>query len=136
MHGSPELEWLETVTEDLPMGLEAPSLARVHLGRLGGVLPASTLEPLTFAVSELVTNSVVHSGGPPDQPIRLKVMIGAERVRGEIYDHGFGFERVETLLPDAEARGGRGLYLLDRLSERWGVLPDGSRCCVWFELLR
>jgi len=52
-------------------------------------------------------------------------------VRVEVADHGPGFAAAPGR-PDAEDIGGRGLFLVDRLADRWGTAEGGTR--VWFEL--
>jgi len=83
-------------------------------------------------VSELCTNAIKH-GGRGGGRIRLALEVKRDRVRVEIADRGRGFDPDVVTMPGAEATSGRGLALLDRLSERWGVeRGGGSR--VWFEL--
>lgn len=121
------------ITEDIRFGLEAASEARSHLERLEGAIPERKLQELSLAVSELVTNSVKYSGGPDSEPISLRVTVGDGLVRAEVYDHGFGFEKPSTISPSGQA-GGKGLYIVDTISESWGVSREGSRFCVWLEL--
>jgi anti-sigma regulatory factor (Ser/Thr protein kinase) len=82
-------------------------------------------------VSELFTNGVKH-GGPGDR-IRLELELRADCVHVEIGDRGRGFEPAAVTMPDADATSGRGLALVDRLAERWGVERNGESH-VWFEL--
>jgi anti-sigma regulatory factor (Ser/Thr protein kinase) len=82
-------------------------------------------------VSELFTNGVKH-GGPGDR-IRLELELRADCVHVEIGDRGRGFEPEAVTMPDEEATSGRGLALVDRLAERWGVARNGESR-VWFEL--
>lgn len=81
-------------------------------------------------VSELVTNSVRHSGS--DDPIRVRAWLRDKGLKLEISDGGFGFERTrESSSPDAVS--GRGLLILDSLTDRWGISRD-THTRVWFEL--
>ena len=121
------------ITEDIRLGLEAASEARSHLERLEGAIPERKLQELSLMVSELITNSVKHSGGPDSEPVSLRVTAGDGLVRAEVYDHGFGFEKPSTINPSGQV-GGKGLYIVDTLSERWDVFREGSRFCVWLEL--
>lgn len=82
-------------------------------------------------VSELFSNGVKH-GGPGDR-IRLELELRSDCVHVEIGDRGRGFEPVAVTMPDEDATSGRGLALVDRLAERWGVAQNGESR-VWFEL--
>ena len=84
--------------------------------------------PVRLLVTELVTNSVRHSGVPA--PIHFHARVGLGRVQVEVEDAGSGF--------DPEVRhhaSGFGLRLVDRLATRWGVEP-GPPTRVWFEVDR
>ena len=82
-------------------------------------------------VSELFTNGVKY--GARDARIRLTLEVRADCVHVEIGDRGRGFDPQSVEMPDEEATSGRGLALLDRLAERWGVDRVGESR-VWFEL--
>lgn len=81
-----------------------------------------------LAISEIVTNALVHAG----PPMRLRILLADRALRVELSDgsprlplhHGFG--------PTAPT--GRGLLLVEELVSRWGShpLPDGK--VVWFEI--
>ena len=50
----------------------------------------------------------------------------------EVIDPGAGFEPLPRVAGQSQA-GGWGLYLVDQIADRWGVVPgDGTH--VWFEL--
>jgi len=108
--------------------------ARRALEALGEEVSSQTLQDLRLLVSELVTNSVRHAGLTEGQTIELKVKLRPDNVRVEVNDQGAGFEPMPR-----SARGGDesgwGLYLVSRLSDRWGVSSDGVTR-VWFELAR
>jgi PAS domain S-box-containing protein len=86
------------------------------------------LDIATLLVSEVVTNSVIHSG----TEIELKCQTRRAGLRVEVSDRS-------TLSPsvrhyDTEAMTGRGLALVSMLSASWGVHVDGPSKTVWFEL--
>jgi anti-sigma regulatory factor (Ser/Thr protein kinase) len=85
-------------------------------------------------LSELVTNSVRHSGsGLPGQRVTVTVLSEGEVIRVEVTDRSG--VTVPVLRPaDSGAEGGRGLYLVDSLAARWGVERAGDRTTTWFEL--
>ena len=79
--------------------------------------------------SEVVTNAVVHAGGPS-----LLVLVRAVRhgVRVEVHDRdpqGLRRRRLST-----GGTGGRGLHLIARLARAWGVERMGAGKAVWFEV--
>lgn len=122
------------IAVDIPLRPEAASEARAYLRRLKGSVPDAKFDAITIIVSEIVTNSVIHSGSHDSSDISLKVSVGEGHARGEIYDDGFGFERPASPMRTPESQGGWGLYLIDTLSEDWGVSRSGGRVCVWFEI--
>ena len=97
---------------------------------LAGELDPAVLRDAQLLVSEVVTNSVKHSGS--DDPIRLRVWARRRGLKVEVADGGFGFDVASP--PSApDAVSGRGLMILDSLADRWGVSRD-ARARVWFEL--
>jgi anti-sigma regulatory factor (Ser/Thr protein kinase) len=95
-------------------------------------LPAKVREDATLLVSELITNAVRHAlgGGLPEVELRIRSEPG--RVRVVVSDPGGGFEPAPRL-PTASEGSGWGLYLVDRIADRWGVLSK-DRNEVWFEI--
>ena len=85
-------------------------------------------------LSELVTNSVRHSGsGLPGQTVTVTVLREGGVVRVEVTDRSVATVPV-LRAADSGAEGGRGLYLVDSLAARWGAQRDGDRTTTWFEL--
>jgi serine phosphatase RsbU (regulator of sigma subunit)/anti-sigma regulatory factor (Ser/Thr protein kinase) len=84
--------------------------------------------PATLMTSELVTNSVLHTSGE----LELAVYLDLDRLRIEVVDRSERLPAVQT--PDAEAPGGRGLLIIEALSDRWGVDSHGDGKAVWFEI--
>jgi anti-sigma regulatory factor (Ser/Thr protein kinase) len=117
---------------ELEPGAAAASEARAALGVLDGLIDADALDDIRLLVSELVTNSVRHSGADRSACVGLHVASRGRTVRVEVSDAGSGF----APRPRTKARddvGGWGLQLVDRIAARWGVEP-GRRTLVWFEL--
>ena len=112
----------------------APTEARAALNALAGDLEPDLLSDLRLVITELVANSVRHSGvqtGTVEITVRT---VRPSQVRAEVADPGPGFKAVVSA-PDPTRSFGLGLYIVDKLSNRWGVRDDGpSR--VWFELRR
>jgi anti-sigma regulatory factor (Ser/Thr protein kinase) len=65
--------------------------------------------------------------------VRVAVNVQEGNVHGEVSDTGPGFDQAPEK-PDAIQTVGWGLFLVERLSDRWGVGESGS--AVWFEIDR
>jgi anti-sigma regulatory factor (Ser/Thr protein kinase) len=114
-------------------GVDAPGLARRAIAANDPALPPSVQDDIALLVSELVTNAVRHGGAASFRPLRVDFRRHAGRIRVEVVDPGTGFEPPSP--PGrGDASGGWGLFLLDRLAERWGVCPAPAGSRVWFEL--
>jgi anti-sigma regulatory factor (Ser/Thr protein kinase) len=124
------------ISVELEPGANAASEARAALAALDGVIDAGSLDDIRLLASELVTNSVRHSGAA-GVLVRLDVESHGRTTRVEVSDGGRGFEpRARDPRPRADAHdevGGWGLHLVDRIAARWGV-QTGRRTRVWFEL--
>lgn len=113
-------------------GPSAASAARNALLALQGRIDDGLLEDVRLLVSELVTNSVRHSELSLDGLVRLDVSVTATTMRVEVADSGKGFE-PRPRDQDRSRPGGWGLYLVDHMSDRWGVARE-SLNRVWFEI--
>jgi anti-sigma regulatory factor (Ser/Thr protein kinase) len=111
---------------------EAGAHARQALARLRSDIDSPLMETLRLLVTELVTNSVTHAGA---DSIVLKVLVGHKAVWTEVTDEGPGFDPAAGSEP-GDHRPGWGLFLVERLANRWGVNHEGPSTKVWFELLR
>ncbi len=119
----------------IPPEPESVSRARGALAALRPDVDESTLRDLSLMVSELVTNSIRHAGPLEEGPMWLQIAALPDRIRVEMTDGGPGFETVRPR-PDPDGTGGWGLYLVDRLADRWGVIRAGGATCVWLEVGR
>jgi anti-sigma regulatory factor (Ser/Thr protein kinase) len=109
----------------------AAAQARRALRRLGLSLPLA--DDAQLAISELVTNSVRHAKLGPDNLIRITMDWSGTRLRVQVRDGGRHPRPAQlsgSIRPIPGAQSGWGLYLVDRLSSRWGTGSDG----YWFEL--
>jgi anti-sigma regulatory factor (Ser/Thr protein kinase) len=97
-----------------------------------GALPTAVRDEVLLLLTELVTDSVRHAGVGPEQSIQVEVRWSRKLVRVEVTDPGTRFTRVR-LRPRNES-GGWGLFLVDGVADRWGVMPAASGTCVWFEI--
>jgi serine/threonine-protein kinase RsbW len=120
----------------LPGGPGAPGEARRALAdRLASRLDETGLDTLRLLVSEVTTNCVRHAKADAAARIDVEVSLPVSVIRVEVSTAGSPFERPPTPLPrpDPDKAGGRGLYVLDVLSQRWGIEPRAANN-VWFEL--
>lgn len=92
---------------------------------VGSAVPASAREAALLIVSELVTNAV----GQADGPVRITLEIVGSVLHIEVFDSG---HRLPTLdEPESDATSGRGLVLVDALSDEWGVREELRGKVVW-----
>jgi anti-sigma regulatory factor (Ser/Thr protein kinase) len=115
----------------LTASTSAPSEARRAVDELEPQLGNTLAEDIRLLASELVTNSIRHSGAPNDRPIEFAVSTSPDVVRIEVLDGG----TWRPPRPDPDGTSGWGLYLVDRLADRWGVEHNGGTC-AWFEIDR
>jgi anti-sigma regulatory factor (Ser/Thr protein kinase) len=113
-------------------GPEAGARARRALSRLRADIDPPLMETLRLLVTELVSNSVRHAHS---DTVVLKIVVGRSAVLTEVTDEGPGFDPAQTER-STNNDGGWGLFLVERLAHRWGVVQDGDATRVWFELLR
>ena len=106
----------------------ARRLTQVIVLRHWGLTPKMT-EDAVLLVSELVGNAVRHTGA---RVFGLRMRRRRGWIRIEVRDPSRG---LPCLMPVQEMDvSGRGLFLVDKLSDRWGVdlLPRGKT--TWFEM--
>lgn len=106
----------------------ARRLVQVVVLRQWGLTPKLT-EDAVLLVSELVGNAVRHTGA---RAFGLRMRRRRGWLRVEVRDPSRG---LPCLMPVQELDiSGRGLFLVDKLSDRWGVdlLPRGKT--TWFEM--
>jgi len=98
------------------------TLARVDDAHLGDVL---------LVVTELVTNAYDHGQGPRE--VRMSHTPAPCRVRIEVEDSSRDHPVLAT--PSPERPGGRGIQIVDKLADHWGVLEHraGGKT-VWAEV--
>ena len=119
----------EEVVDTLERTAKAPAQARKLVRSLSA--GESTRRKVELIVSELVTNSVVHTGTASRDWVLLRLRCEQSRVSGEVCDPGEGFDWQRSE-PDLSEPGGLGLMVVDQLAGKWGVRRNGETC-VWFE---
>ena len=123
---------IDLVRRSLAPDLDAPAAARRALDQLGGYLEEDVIERTALVVTEVVTNSVTHAGLTAAQPIDLNIQTLPGCLRIEVTDAGTaGFDPVATP-PYPGQNSGLGLWVVDQLTDRWGVdFTHSTR--VWCE---
>ncbi|MEV4375549.1 ATP-binding protein [Streptosporangium sp. NPDC049644] len=114
---------------------ESVSMARSRVRELlGEGHPAS--DDVILLVSEVVTNSVLHSGSGGGGEVAMTVAVGSAAVLVEVCDAGSGAS-MPHVRNDPEAEGGRGMFLVDLLADNWGIQDDASEGArtLWFEVV-
>jgi serine/threonine-protein kinase RsbW len=131
-----QAERLEIAAADwFPGNAEAVGQARGFVRAvLGGEWPG--ISDVVLMVSEIASNAVRHTASGDDGWFDLAVMASGCMVRVEISDRG---SSSEPRIPENSQRsgvptGGRGLHLVDALSDRWGSRGDELGRTVWFEV--
>ncbi len=128
---------MELLRRELSLTLQpGPRAARDARTAVDGTLTSArpeVREDVRLLVSELVTNSVRHADLGPRDAVKVRLSASPQAVRVEVEDAGPGFDPDELAGP--QGTGGYGLFLIDRLANRWGV-DTRAGVNVWFELDR
>ncbi|MCW2621779.1 MAG: hypothetical protein JWL64_1381 [Frankiales bacterium] len=119
-------------TRRMPPTSASVFLARRSSRQLLGAWEVDTavIEAAELIVSELVTNAARQS----EEPIDVVVSCPGQVVRIEVVDASHRMLVLPLEEVDADATSGRGLLLVESLSDRWGVLYEGWGKRVWAEI--
>jgi anti-sigma regulatory factor (Ser/Thr protein kinase) len=108
----------------------SPSTATVSLGRhlFADWLEHLAVDPsersdMILVASELCSNAVRHASGAPGS-VTLRAWAQGDSVIVEVEDDGEGFEmrvRYPDEIPDLDAEQGRGLYVVEALTDEMSV---------------
>ncbi len=93
-------------------------------------VPGDTVDAALLVVSELVTNALVHTGGP----VRLDLSLVGHRLRLAVADSSPRSPAQPTSI-GWEATGGRGILLVEAVSAAWGTVPVSGGKQVWADLV-
>lgn len=83
------------------------------------------VEVARLVASELVTNGLTHGSGP----LVIRLRLGPQHLCLEVDDEGPSFPEPRTAEDDDE--GGRGLLLVEALTDSWGTRPLDHGKSVW-----
>jgi len=90
---------------------------------------------VSLVLSELISNALRHASPLPGGVVKVSWSLGDGCIEVAVSDGG-GPTVPMVNKPAANALGGRGLGIVDRLSLRWGAYTrqDGSETTVWAAL--
>lgn len=125
----------------------AVASARMHARAVVAEWPLDDIaEDISHVISELVTNAVRASTGADGRPkytatsgslpvVHLRLQSDRRRVIVEVWDLSTALPVAKQ--PDPDAESGRGLLLVEALTERWGWehIPNWPGKVVWAELV-
>lgn len=111
-----------------PVATSASDARRLLREALTGAESGDSVDAAEVAVSEIVTNALVHAG----TPMRLRVLLDAGRLRVELRDGSPHLPHQRDYSPVAAT--GRGLHMISEMVDSWGAYPDGEGKVVWFEV--
>jgi anti-sigma regulatory factor (Ser/Thr protein kinase) len=107
--------------------VDAPRGARALLEEISVGLDEGECADLNIAISELVTNAVVHGAGS----VTVRICRTGDSVRIEVTDGGAAqFDWPEA--PEAGAQSGLGLHIVETFTDRAGI-DCGGPTTVWCE---
>jgi PAS domain-containing protein/anti-sigma regulatory factor (Ser/Thr protein kinase) len=87
-------------------------------------------DAVLLVVSELVTNALVHTQGP----VRIDLTLRGDRVRVCVSDSS-PRAPAKPVIVDWESTGGRGLMLVEAMSDTFGTVPVAGGKQVWSEIV-
>lgn len=121
----------ETQTRQFTARLPVLQQVRHFVGDFMAGHPSA--DDAVLAVSELAANAIEHSGsaGSGGFTVELAHLEGAVRI--DVHDAG-GSEKPKLRHVDVEATRGRGLFIVDEISRRWGVAEESTHTSVWCEV--
>lgn len=90
------------------------------------------LDAALLLTSELVTNAIRHEAGQGAQVVVLVIASSRGRLRVDVHDTSRSLPAVAEVPADAET--GRGLFLVETLSEEWGFYRTPAGKAVYFTL--
>ncbi|MEP7025518.1 MAG: ATP-binding protein [Actinomycetota bacterium] len=86
------------------------------------------IDDAALVITELLTNAIRHGSPLPGRWLQVSWDMDVESVEIAVSDGGSG-TRPRATRPSLSALGGRGLEIVETLSDHWGVRPPGTT--VW-----
>ena len=120
-----------TLRRTLPPTAESASVARWLVNDLlRDLVDGDTLDTAALLTTELVSNAIRQTR----DELMVTVRLASGRLRVGVADSSH--RRPQLVQVGSRDTSGRGLHLVEAMSDRWGVDPDGRGLgkTVWFEL--
>lgn len=113
----------------------APASVAVARRRLTADLSAAgvfgqAVGDAALVISELLSNAIKHAWPLPDAKLQVAWAVDHGSVKVAVSDGG-GPTRPQQAFPAASSVGGRGLGIVEQLSDDWGVKTDDDGLTVW-----
>jgi len=102
--------------------------ARHFVREVLGDRPREVVEAAELMTSELATNCVRHA----HSDFELAIHDSRREIRVEVSDDGEGEPMLRS--PGPHEQSGRGLRIVEELSDAWGTIPQTNGKRVWFTL--
>ena len=113
----------------LPQHTQAAAVARRSTGEVLRAWNLDHLEPVALlVVSELVTNAILHAHASGFAP-ELHLHAGSTWLRIEVHDTDPRPPQPRT--PAGLDEAGRGLLLIEAITDQWGVCSTSTGKAVW-----
>jgi anti-sigma regulatory factor (Ser/Thr protein kinase) len=119
----------------LPFAASSVGVARRRLvsDLIRAGICGSVITDAALVLSEILSNALRHATPLPGSGLRVAWSLDAGTVRVSVRDGG-----AQTLPelgePSPSTTGGRGLRIVDRLSQCWGTHRDDEGVTVWAEV--
>jgi anti-sigma regulatory factor (Ser/Thr protein kinase) len=99
-------------------------------------MPQVAADTLEWAVTELVTNAVIHGRAPRGSRVVVAYHLADDLLRVDVRDWASGMPRMiqATSVNGLVRESGRGLATVAALVDRWGIVPRVIGKSVWFEI--
>lgn len=119
------------IARTFPPDVESITAARRFVLAAMGAVRRDQRDVVSVMVSELAMNAVEHAR----TSFEVTAEITGRTLWVEVTDSGGGTAEVQPL-PPATSLHGRGLFIVDRLSDAWGVTPSPAdpTKSVWFTI--
>ena len=118
------------LARDFPPESESAPAARHFVVEVSGALDMETGFRLSALTSELVSNAILHAR----TPFTVSVALRPELIRVSVTDGSTSVPVPRRSGPDRPT--GRGLRIVEALSDDWGFTRNRKGKAVWFELSR